>query len=131
MAIILKKKPIKPSGNSDNDSEPKKYIDLNEFNFGEEAGEYKTVRIAEIYKFEDIKPLEDIINNGDILMIDYTPIMDDELTMRRIISELKQLALDGDGDIVSIGKNYIVVTPTGIKISRKKLRVEKGEIQEA
>ncbi len=43
---------------------------------------------------------------------------------QRIISELKNVAKDVDGDVVAIGKNYLFVTPSGIKIDRNKIRVK-------
>ncbi|MEM0485909.1 MAG: cell division protein SepF, partial [Thermoplasmata archaeon] len=66
----------------------------------------------------------EFVYNGDILILDYTPISEDELTLRRVISELKNVVKDVDGDVVSLGKNYLFVTPNGIKIDRNKIRVK-------
>ncbi|MCI4434980.1 MAG: cell division protein SepF, partial [Thermoplasmata archaeon] len=54
--------------------------------------------------------------------LDYTPLADDELTLRRVISELKETAKDIDGDVISLGGNYLLITPNGIKIDRNKIR---------
>jgi len=80
------------------------------------------VRVAEIYRYEDLRHLSDFVYNGDILILDYTSIANDDLTLRRIISELKSIAKDVGGDVAGIGKNYLMITPSGIKISRKKIR---------
>ncbi len=104
-------------------TEPRKYIDLNEYDSGVElTATGPMVRVAEIYRYEDLRHLSDYVYNGDILLLDYTSIANDDLTLRRIISELKSIAKDVNGDVVGIGKNFLAVTPTGIKISRKKIK---------
>ncbi len=103
--------------------EPRKYIDLNDYDTGIEAeATGPMVHVAEIYRYEDIRHLSDFVYNGDILMIDYSSVANDELTLRRIISELKSIAKDVNGDVAGIGKNFLMVTPTGIKIDRRKIR---------
>jgi len=103
--------------------EPRKYLDLNEYETGFDiAATGPMVRVAEIYRYEDLRHLSDFVYNGDILILDYTSIANDDLTLRRIISELKSIAKDVGGDVAGIGKNYLMITPSGIKISRKKIR---------
>ncbi len=119
---ILNKKKIKHT-ESYRTREPRKYIDLNEYDTGLDAGAAgPMIRVAEVYRYEDIRKLSDIIYNGDILMIDYSSIANDDLTLRRIISELKSIAKDVNGDVAGIGKNFLVVAPTGMRISRKKIK---------
>ncbi len=119
---ILKRKPARV-GERYNTREPRKYIDLNEYDTGLEAqASGPVVRVAEVYRYEDVRKLSDIVYNGDILMIDYSSIANDDLTLRRIISELKSIAKDVNGDVAGVGKNLLVLTPTGIKISRKKIK---------
>ncbi len=103
--------------------EPRKYIDLNEYDTGVDAqASGPMIRVAEVYRYEDVRKLSDIVYNGDILFIDYSSIANDDLTLRRIISELKSIAKDVNGDVAGIGKNYLAVTPSGMRISRKKIR---------
>ncbi len=120
---ILKRRTVKP-GEKYNVREPRKYIDLNEYDTGVEAtAAGPMIRVAEVYRYEDIRRLSDIVYNGDVLIIDYTSIANDDLTLRRIISELKSIARDVNGDVAGIGKNYLIVTPTGMRIARKKIKV--------
>ncbi|NPA74565.1 MAG: cell division protein SepF [Euryarchaeota archaeon] len=103
--------------------EPRKYIDLNEYDTGMDAqASGPMIRVAEVYRYEDVRKLSDIVYNGDILLIDYSSIANDDLTLRRIISELKSIAKDVNGDVAGIGKNFLAVTPSGMRISRKKIR---------
>ena len=119
---ILKRRTVKP-GERYNVREPRKYIDLNEYDSGVEAkASGPVVRVAEVYRYEDIRRLSDIVYNGDILIIDYSSIANDDLTLRRIISELKSIAKDVNGDVAGIGKNYLIITPNGMRIARKKIK---------
>ena len=120
MPSFLKRR-LKPKGFGA--PEPRKYIDLNEYDTGIDISTTgPMVRVAEIYRYEDLRHLSDFVYNGDILILDYTSIANDDLTLRRIISELKSIAKDVGGDVAGIGKNYLMITPGGIKISRKKIR---------
>ena len=119
---ILKRKPVKP-GERYNVREPRKYIDLNQYDSGAEAkASGPVVRVAEVYRYEDVRRLSDIVYNGDILIIDYSSIANDDLTLRRIISELKSIARDTNGDVAGIGKNYLIITPNGMRVARKKIK---------
>jgi hypothetical protein len=55
-------------------------------------------------------------------MIDYSPIANDQNTLKRITNELKSVARDTNGDVAAIGNNFIVVAPNGIRIDRKKIK---------
>lgn len=99
------------------------YIDLSIYeNTGELGESKKNIRFGEIYRYEDLKNFTEFVYNGDILVLDYTPLAEDELTLRRVISELKETARDVDGDVVSLGGSYLLVTSDGIKIDRNKIR---------
>ena len=121
---FLKKPPVKPREKSGVHIEPRKYIDLNQVAFEDEGedSDVVTVRIAEIYRYEDAVALEDFIYKGDIIIVDYSPVASDELVLKRVISELKNATRDVRGDIAGKGKNELIVTPKGIHISRKRLR---------
>jgi SepF-like predicted cell division protein (DUF552 family) len=42
--------------------------------------------------------------------------------MKRIITELKRLVDDIDGDLAGISKNLLLVAPKFVRIDRKKMR---------
>jgi len=118
-----KKTPIKPPLEKKTSIEPRRFIDLNNYDFGEEAmATGPIIRVAEVYRYEDLAGLTEYVYNGDVLLIDYTSIANDELTLRRIINELKRVAKDVNGDVAGVGRNFLIVTPTGMRISRKKIR---------
>ncbi len=101
------------------------YIDLGEMTFEDEAlGVHagSTVRVAEIYRFEDLKNLTKLLYEGNTVLIDYTSISNDDLALRRIVSELQSVAEDTNGDVAGVGKNLLLVTSNGQKIDRNKIR---------
>lgn len=104
--------------------EPRKYIDLNEYKFADEPGAGTSVKIGELLKFEEIPQFNEIVLDGDVLILDYGVVQSDELQLRRIVSELKRSAADNGGDVVALGNKYIIVTPRGMKIDRHKVRLD-------
>lgn len=105
-------------------TEPRKFIDLNDFEPGiESTASGPVIKIVEISRFEDLNSVTEVVYNGDILIIDYSILANDELTLRRIIGELKNVAKDVNGDVAGIGKNLLFLTPSGVKIDRNKIRI--------
>jgi len=102
------------------------YIDLAEMEFADEAaalsGAKSVVKVAEISRYEDLSELTSELYNGNILILDFTMMANDDLELKRLIGELKSVARDTGGDVAGIAKNILMATPGGIKISRKKIR---------
>jgi hypothetical protein len=101
------------------------YIDLGELEetgaFGEEDSG-RTLKVAEIHRYEDIQPLITMVYQGHIVLIDYQAVATDELLLKRVTAELKQVAQDTNGDVAGLKKNLLVVVPGGMKIDRKIIR---------
>ena len=101
------------------------YIDLGEL---EETGAFgdedtgKTLKVAELHKYEDIQSLITMVYQGHTILVDYTPVQTDELLLKRVTAELKQVASDTNGDVAGIRKNLLVIVPGGMKIDRKIIR---------
>ena len=100
------------------------YIDLGALEVAGALGEHggPELRVAEIHKYEDLSNLITMIYNGDVILLDYSPIASDELLLRRITNELKYVVNDINGDVAGLKKNLLVITPTGMKIDRKIIR---------
>lgn len=114
--ILKKKKPA---------VEGEKYIDLTEWTEAskrEEVAAKMHVRVAEVYRYEDLSDLTTPVYEGDLLLLDFSPIAADDFALRRITSELKRLAQDINGDLAGIGRNMLVLAPSGVKIEREKIR---------
>jgi SepF-like predicted cell division protein (DUF552 family) len=98
------------------------YIDLSTVAPPGELDEGKGLKVAELHKYEDLSELITLVYNGHIVIIDYTPIANDDLLLRRITTELKSVTTDFQGDVAGLKGNLLAVTPSGFKIDRKIIR---------
>src|SRR3989449_7897326 len=99
------------------------YIDLGELNFEGEGGALggpveHLVKVAEVYRYEDIADLTTHVYNGNILLIDYASLASDDLALERITAELKSAVRDCGGDGPPGGKDVLIAAPGGVQIDR-------------
>ncbi|MEA3142739.1 MAG: uncharacterized protein QOG31_63 [Thermoplasmata archaeon] len=100
----------------------KDYIDLEEATAGMELFDgtaNMTVRIGEIRRYDDLREFANQVYQGNLVLLDFSPIANDEIVLRRVTGDLKKLAQDINGDIAGWGKFYIVC-PTGVRVDRHK-----------
>ncbi|UCE73558.1 MAG: cell division protein SepF [Methanomassiliicoccales archaeon] len=120
------KRPFKKFKSESPPGEPEKYIDLGEmYSEGIEIGAFPAkmnVKVAELHRYEDLGDLTNQVYNGNILLLDFTPIANDNLTLRRITNELRAVTRDVGGDLAGISKNLLIITPEGVKIDRSKIK---------
>lgn len=120
------KRPFKKFKSESPPGEPDKYIDLADIPFeGEDIGAFPAkmnVKVAELHRYEDLGDLTNYVYNGNILLLDFTPIANDNLTLRRITNELRAVSKDVGGDVAGISKNLLIVTPEGVRIDRTKIK---------
>lgn len=80
-----------------------------------------SIHIAEIETQQDVIKVKDAVYDGDIVIADIVRLRTQDSTVEHIIDELQLVAREVDGDIVQKGDDQLIVSPTGIKISRQKL----------
>lgn len=101
------------------------YLDLGEIaeqgGFAEDAAS-TLVKVGEIHRYEDLQSFSSYVYEGNMLILDFGPVSSDEFQLKRITSELRKLAADVGGDIAGIGDHTILLTPTGVKVDRRKVR---------
>jgi len=126
---ILKKKSF---GGADESSSrqamaAEQYIDLTDMVFEDESlagseGARTVVKVGELFRYDDLSTLTKEVYEDNIVIVDFTSIANDDLTMKRVTAELKNVARDVDGDVAGVGKNLLMVTPRGVKIDRNKIK---------
>jgi hypothetical protein len=95
-------------------------LDLDDFDTARgEAG--MSVHIAEIADQQDVIAIKDAVYDGDFVIADITRLRTQDRTVEHILDELQQVAEEVDGDIVQKGDDQLIVTPTGVTVSREKL----------
>ncbi|ADE03140.1 MULTISPECIES: cell division protein SepF [Haloferax] len=98
------------------------YVELDLDDFDTARGDAGlSVHIAEIGGQQDVIAIKDAVYDGNLVIADITRHTTSDSTMEHIIDDLRQVAREVDGDIVQKGDDQIVITPTGISISRQKL----------
>ena len=79
------------------------------------------VHIAEVDNQADAIEIKDAVYDGDLVVADITRLRTEDSAVEHIIDELRQVAHEVDGDIVRKGDDQLIITPTGVRISREKL----------
>ncbi|WP_410765767.1 cell division protein SepF [Haloferax sp. DFSO60] len=98
------------------------YVELDLDDFDTARGEAGiSVHIADIGGQQDVIAIKDAVYDGDLVIADITRHTTSDSTMEHIIDDLQQVAHEVDGDIVQKGDDQIIITPTGVSISRKKI----------
>lgn len=101
------------------------YVDLEKYveSTGDKLqGAKMHVRVGEIQRYEDLKDFSDYVYGGNVLILDFSPIVEEEVILKRITNDLKNLTKEINGDIAGIGNNLMIITPAEVKIERRKLR---------
>ncbi|MEA2054072.1 MAG: cell division protein SepF [Candidatus Thermoplasmatota archaeon] len=99
------------------------YIDLGEETGGKEEIEPTMyVKVAELQNYDNLKDFTEHVYGGNILLLDLSPVSSDDMELERITNELKRVTNDIGGDIAGLGRNLLILTPSGIKIDRRKIR---------
>ena len=101
------------------------YIDLEKYvesSGGGQVGGKMNVRVGEIQRYEDLKDFTDYVYGGNVLILDFSPIADEEVILKRITNDLKKLTQEINGDIAGIGNNLMIIAPSDVKVERRKLR---------
>ncbi|MDY6986244.1 MAG: cell division protein SepF [Candidatus Thermoplasmatota archaeon] len=83
-----------------------------------EGGMY--VKIAEITDYNQLRDVTNFVYDRNVLILKVGTISDDEETMKRVTRDLKQLSYDINGDVAGLGGEIIIVTPSGVKVDRRK-----------
>ncbi|MEM1578279.1 MAG: cell division protein SepF [Archaeoglobaceae archaeon] len=100
------------------------YEELDLSQYESEIGEKATfmIKVAELTGLGEIPRIKKEIYDGNVVVADIAFLRHDKLTLDRILKDLKQLAEEINGDIVGLGEEYVLITPTGVKVDRNKIR---------
>ncbi len=100
------------------------YVDLEKYmeSTSADAPAKMHVRVGEIQRYEDLKQFTDYVYGGNVLLLDFSPIAEEEVLLKRVTNDLKSMVTEINGDIAGIGKNLMIVSPSEVKIDRRKLR---------
>ncbi|MDF2957688.1 MAG: putative archaeal cell division protein [Candidatus Alkanophagales archaeon MCA70_species_1] len=96
-------------------------LDIEEYEGLAEEDAKAYVKAVELTNLNEVPELKKEIYKGNILILDISLIKQDKITVERAIKDLKRVVADIGGDIAGLNDDKIIVTPTGIKIERRKI----------
>jgi SepF-like predicted cell division protein (DUF552 family) len=108
-------------GRSERSTEDYVQLDVGDFDAAVSGDAAMQVHIAEVDGQADAIDIKDAVYDGDLVIADITRLRTEDRTVEHIVDELRQVADEVGGDIVQKGDDQLIVTPTGVKISREKL----------
>ncbi|AOW80758.1 hypothetical protein HTSR_1586 [Halodesulfurarchaeum formicicum] len=97
------------------------YVELDLEDVAADAETKMQLHIAEIDGQEDVIAIKDAVYDGDLVVAEITRLRTEDPTIDHAIDELRETAKEVGGDIVKKGDDQIIITPTGVGISREKL----------
>ena len=97
------------------------YVELDLDGMAQAEDASMKVYVAEIGGQEDVIDIKDTVYDGHMVIADITRLRTKDSTVERITDELRQVAREVGGDIVQKGDDQLIVTPSGVSISREKL----------
>lgn len=81
------------------------------------------VRSAEVNRPEDVGPLLELLYKGELLLLDFAPLANDTQGFKTTLNDLQLAVHDLDGDLVGLGRDYLIAAPKGTRVARRKLRL--------
>ncbi len=79
------------------------------------------VKPIKLRSLADVQKVNQELNEGNIVLGDITPLLQrDPQELKRAVDQLKGICRGIGGDIIGIGESKILVTPTNIRIYRKR-----------
>jgi SepF-like predicted cell division protein (DUF552 family) len=98
------------------------YVELNADDFDTSGADVdRQIRIAQISDTQDVIEIKDAVYDGDIVIADIIRHSTQDRTMEHISDELKQVTDEVGGDIVQKDDDQLIITPSGVGISRDRL----------
>lgn len=109
----------------------KEYVELD--TTAAEARGKVVVRPFVMENFEDIKPVVDVLREGNtVAIVNIRPLKDkDIIELKRAISKLKKTTDAISGDLAGFGDDYVIATPSFAQIHRQKMPNPQQEMQTA
>ncbi|MFB6074566.1 MAG: cell division protein SepF [Haloarculaceae archaeon] len=109
-------------GESGSSRHTEDYVELEVDDFAAATAEAdRQVRIARIGDKQDVIDIKDAVYDGDVVIADITRHSTQDRTMEHITDELQQVANEVGGDIVQKDDDQLIITPSGVVISRERL----------
>jgi len=102
--------------------EPMCFIDLGSMDIEADEGADVRIKVADIRRFEDLAAISSQVYDGNVMLVDFASVVHNKEAVDVIMAELRNVAADCNGDVVVVGKEMVVVSPNGMRISRQRIQ---------
>lgn len=102
--------------------EPMCFIDLGSMDIEADGEADVRIKVADIRRFEDLAAISSQVYDGNIMLVDFASVVHNKEAVDVIMAELRNVAADCNGDVVVVGKEMVVVSPNGMRISRQRIQ---------
>ncbi|MCL5785157.1 MAG: cell division protein SepF [Candidatus Thermoplasmatota archaeon] len=119
MANILKRGISRPRRVNTSD---RKFIDLHDLKQPDYPDIKTTLKVAEIYKQEDVRRISDLFYGGNILLIDCSAVSKNPKDLKSVTEEVMALGEEVNGDVAAMKEDFLIFAPKGIAIDRNRIK---------
>ena len=109
---------------SDMEGTEKKFIDLGKHRVKTQARTDVAIKVVEVRTRADPKPITDMANKGNVLVLDFSFFEDDILEKRAMAKSLMKTASDLGSHFAEMSDTMMVITGNGMPI--EKVRIKHG-----
>jgi len=93
--------------------------DMNEMDILEESADFYVKPIA-LEDDPDIKLVEDELNQGNIVLLNISPLSRSPAKLKKMVEDLKQYIMTINGDIARLDEEKVLITPARVKIVKNR-----------
>ncbi|MCK9323642.1 MAG: cell division protein SepF [Candidatus Methanomethylophilaceae archaeon] len=109
--FFKKKKPEKKE-------EEKVFIDLNDYRTQSNVQSDAHVKIIEVTRSSDLKPVTDMAYRGNILVLDFSRFADGDDEKKAMARHLLKVAIDINGAFTEASERLMILSPSGLHIDK-------------
>jgi len=99
------------------EEESKEEIEIKEEAFKEEIK--PKIRVEKLSSYTDVPKIQEFLRNGEIVFLNIKDLKNSNLSdLKKAVDKLKNTVSAIGGDIVGIDDNYLLLTPSYVRIQR-------------
>lgn len=112
--------PLKIFGKKEHSKEDiEDYFEVDSFS-REEGNGYLGIKIEKLNTFEDTERILRTIREGDIIFLKIKGLKEKDIgELKRCIERLKKSIIANNGDIVGVEQDWLILTPSGVRVHRE------------
>lgn len=100
------------------EEKPKTFIDLNDYPLPVHVSSVSSIKVVEMQRFDDLKPVTDMAYRGNVMVMDFSKYSEDTDRRKEMARYLLKVAKDTDGSFLEASDTLMILSPGGMTIDR-------------